>query len=86
MINVLGVSASGAIFITCHNSSSISASSQNIANLILQSIKDVGPNNVVQVITDNAANCKAAGRIIERTHPHIFWSGCLLHTFEPFDA
>lgn len=46
LINVLGVSASGAIFITCHDSS-INASSQNIADLLLQSIKDVGPNNVV---------------------------------------
>ena len=75
-INVLGVSSSGVVFITCHDSSSISATSQNIADLLLQSIKDVGPNNVVQlIITDNAT-----GKVIERTHPHIFWSGCLVHT------
>ena len=80
LINVLGVSSSGAVFIACHDSSSISATAQNIADLLLKSIKDVGPNNVVPVITDNAANCKAAGKIIERTHPHIFWSGCLVHT------
>jgi len=80
LINVLGVSANGAVFITCHVSSSISASSQNIADLLLQSIRDVGPNNVVQVIIDNAANCKAAGKVIESTHPHIFWYGCLVHT------
>ena len=80
LINVLGVSSSGAVFIACHDSSSISATAQNIADLLLKSIKDVGPSNVVQVITDNAANCKAAGKIIERTHPHIFWSGCLVHT------
>jgi len=78
LINVLGVSASGAIFITCH--SSINATSQNIATLLLQSIRDVSLNNVVQVITDNAANCKAVGKIIERTHPHIFWYRCLVHT------
>ena len=34
---------------------------------------------MVQVITDNAANCKAT-EIIERTRPHIFWYGCLVHT------
>jgi len=79
-INVLGVSGSGAVFNTCHDSSSISATSQNIANLLLQSIANVGLNNVVQVITDNAANYKAAGKVIERTHPHIFWYGCLVHT------
>ena len=79
MINILGVSASGAIFITCHDSSVI-ATSQNIEDFLLQSIKDVGPSNVVQVITDNAANCKEAEKTIERTHPHIFWFGCLVHT------
>ena len=54
LINVLGVSSSGAVFIASHDSSSISATAQNIADLLLKSIKDVGPNNVVQVIIDNA--------------------------------
>ena len=72
LINVLGASSSGAVFITCHDSSSITASAQNITDLLLKSIKDVGLSNVVQVITDNAANCKAAGKVTERTHPHIF--------------
>ena len=39
--------------------------------------------NVIQVITDNAANCKAAGAIIEDRYPNIFWSGCLVHTLNP---
>jgi hypothetical protein len=28
-------------------------------------IMEVGPSNVVQIVTDNAATCKAAGLIIE---------------------
>jgi hypothetical protein len=80
LINVLGVSASGAMFLAAHDSSSIIASSQNISELLLKTINDVGPSNVIQVIIDNAANCKGAGKIIERAHPHIFWSGCLVHT------
>ena len=32
------------------------------------------------MITDDVANCKAAGKVIGRTHPHIFWFGCLVHT------
>jgi hypothetical protein len=35
---------------------------------------------VIQVIIDNATNCKGAGKIIERNYPHIFWSSCLVHT------
>ena len=45
LINFLGVFASGVVFITCHDSS-VSATSQNIADLLLQSIKDVGPSKV----------------------------------------
>jgi hypothetical protein len=81
LINVLGVSATGAMFLATYDSSSIIASSQNISNLLLKTINDVGPSNVIQVIIDNATNCKGAGKTIERVHPHIFWFGCLVHTF-----
>ena len=30
--------------------------------------------------TDNIHTCKAAGKSIETTYPHIFWSGCTVHT------
>jgi hypothetical protein len=65
LINVIGVSASGAVFLVAHDSSSISATSQNISELLLKTIDEVGLFNVIQVITDNAANCKGAGKIIE---------------------
>jgi hypothetical protein len=39
---------------------------------MLAVIDEVGAQNVVQVITDNAANCRAAGIIVEQKHPHIF--------------
>jgi hypothetical protein len=80
LINVIGVSTSGAVFLAAHDSSSISATSQNIPELLLKTNDEVGPFNVIQVITDNAVNCKGAGKIIEQMHPHIFWSGCLVHT------
>ena len=80
LINVIGVSSSGAVFLAAHDSSSICASSQNISKLLLKTIDEVGPSNVIQVIIDNATNCKGAGKIIERKYTHIFWSGCLVHT------
>jgi hypothetical protein len=67
------------VFLVAHNSSII-ASSQNIEEILLKTINDVGPSNVIQVITNNTANCKGAGKIIERAHPHIICSGCLVHT------
>lgn len=32
-----------------------------------------------QVVTDSAANCKAAGRLVEEEFPHITWSPCVAH-------
>ncbi|XP_074346948.1 uncharacterized protein LOC141685763 [Apium graveolens] len=52
----------------------------HITNFIKEVILEVGPQNVVQVITDNAPVCKAAGMIIETQYPHIFWTPCVVHT------
>ena len=32
------------------------------------------------MITDGAANCKAAGRLVELRYPHITWMPCVAHT------
>jgi hypothetical protein len=85
LINILGVSTTGVVLLGAHDSSSVMASSQNIANILLKTIDEVGPTDVIQVITDNAANYKGAGKIIERKYTHIFWSGCLVHTLNEGD-
>jgi hypothetical protein len=80
LINILAVSKSGAIFLSSHDYSDRYKTGINIADALLKTIQEIGPYNVIQVITDNAANCKAAGAIIEDRYPNIFWSGCLVHT------
>ena len=35
-------------------------------------IKDVGEENVVQIVTDNSTNYVAAGKLLMERHPHIF--------------
>lgn len=44
-----------------------------------ESIDIVGPQNVVQVITDNAKNCRVAGSIMKATYNHSFWTPCAVH-------
>ncbi|KAK9018754.1 hypothetical protein V6N11_033801 [Hibiscus sabdariffa] len=51
-----------------------------IANLMKEVIDEVGHQNVVQIINDNASNCKGAGEIIESMYPHIYWTPCVVHT------
>ncbi|XP_059069163.1 uncharacterized protein LOC131859437 [Cryptomeria japonica] len=51
-----------------------------IANSLIECIDVVGTQNVVQAITYNAKNCRAAGTIVEVTHNHIFWTPCVVHS------
>ncbi|XP_050209053.1 uncharacterized protein LOC126659729 [Mercurialis annua] len=51
-----------------------------IANLLKEQIKNVGEQNVVQVITDNAPVCRAAGVLIESKFPTIYWTPCVVQT------
>lgn len=50
-----------------------------ISEQLIKAIEAVGPDNVIQVVTDNASNCKAAGRLVEERFPHITWSPCVAH-------
>jgi hypothetical protein len=43
-------------------------------------IEEVEPEHVVQVITNNAANCRAAGLMIETKYKNIYWTPCIVHT------
>ncbi len=49
---------------------------------IKQAIEDVRLANVVQVVIDNASNCKLMGRIIIVEYTHIVWSFCVTHQLD----
>ena len=42
----------------------------------------VGEENVVQVITNNAANFKAAGELLMHTRPYLYWTPCAAHCID----
>ncbi|PWZ40492.1 hypothetical protein Zm00014a_028394 [Zea mays] len=80
LLNFLAVTEDGPMFLRAINTEGISKTKEYIAEKMLAVIDEVGAQNVVQVITDNAANCRAAGIIVEQKHPHIFWTPCVVHT------
>ena len=47
-----------------------------IANLMKEVIDEVGHQNMVQIVIDNATNCKGAEKIIESMYTHIYWTPC----------
>ncbi|WVZ98549.1 hypothetical protein U9M48_043978 [Paspalum notatum var. saurae] len=51
-----------------------------ITDKFVSAIENVGPENVVQVITDNDPVCRAAGALIQEKYSHIKWTPIIAHT------
>ncbi|XP_059650540.1 uncharacterized protein LOC132296346 [Cornus florida] len=75
----MATSVGGAMLLKAVDASGNIKDVEYVVNLFIPVIKDVGEHNVVQIITDNGSNFKAAGGIIESTYPHIFWTPCVVH-------
>ena len=50
--------------------------------LLDEIIQEVGEQNVVQVITDNASNYVLAGKMLESKYKTIFWTPCDTHCID----
>ncbi|XP_020267247.1 uncharacterized protein LOC109842776 [Asparagus officinalis] len=80
LINFIAVSDNGPMFLHCVNAEGEQKNKYFIAEKLEACIREVGPQNVIQIITDNASACKAAGAVVEGKFPHIFWTPCVVHT------
>ena len=80
LINIMVVSEGGPMFLKVINSEGETKDKRFIADLLINTIQDIGPQKVVQVIIDNVVACKAVGHIVEAKFRHIFWTPCVVHT------
>ncbi|CAH9128684.1 unnamed protein product [Cuscuta epithymum] len=80
LINFMVVSEAGPMFNRACDCSGEIKDKEFIAALMKEVIDEVGHEKVVQIVTDNAGNCKGAGAIIEGIFPHIYWTPCVVHT------
>ncbi|XP_077212459.1 uncharacterized protein LOC143847496 [Tasmannia lanceolata] len=80
LINFMAVSEGRAMFLKAIDCSGETKDKHFIANLLKEVINEVGHDKVVQVVTDNAPDCKAAGQLVEAQFPSIFWTPCVVHT------
>ncbi|WVZ96482.1 hypothetical protein U9M48_042115 [Paspalum notatum var. saurae] len=80
LINVTASNSRGSCFLYAEDFSGVGKTGVAIAEFLLKAIDEIGPGNVLQVVTDNASNCKAAGKEIEKVHKHIIWAPCVVHT------
>jgi hypothetical protein len=68
-----------------HESIDASQHTQSAAYLkgkMAKVIADIGTNNVVQIVTDNGANYKAAGLSLMEDYPNLFWTPCAEHCID----
>ena len=45
-------------------------------------IQDIEVHNVVQIITNNAANYVVVGKMLMERHSTLFWTPCTTHCFD----
>lgn len=81
-INIMTVSDSGPMFMKSVDCFGEIKDKHFIANLLKEVINEIGDQKVVQIITDNAINCKAAGEIIEGMFPDIYWTPCIVQALD----
>ncbi|MCO5559805.1 hypothetical protein L7F22_013409 [Adiantum nelumboides] len=79
LINFMVSSAGGIVFKKSIDTSGSSKAGEFIAGALLDIIREVGEENVVQAIIDSAADCKLAGHLVEKVFPNIFWTPCATH-------
>ncbi|XP_022032814.1 uncharacterized protein LOC110933922 [Helianthus annuus] len=78
LINVLAVNSRGAMFMHAGDFLGVDKKAGVIAKYLIEAIETVGSSNVLQVVTDNAANCKKAGQEIEKVAKTRFVSHYIL--------
>ena len=82
LINFLVNSPEGTYFLESVDASSEVHDANMLANLLEERIQKIGQDKVVQVVTDNGANYKAAGRILMERIPTLYWTPCAAHCLD----
>ncbi|KAL9660037.1 hypothetical protein QQ045_024847 [Rhodiola kirilowii] len=79
LINFLVYCPKRIIFLKSVDASDVSKTAATLHKLFKEVILYVGAEDIVHIVTDNAANYVAAGRLLEAEFPKLFWSPCAAH-------
>jgi hypothetical protein len=82
IINFLVSCPQGTIFLRSVDASDRVKDANLLFELLDEIVMEVGVENVVQVITDNASNYVLAGKMLEEKHKTIFWTPCAAHCID----
>ncbi|XP_037480540.1 uncharacterized protein LOC119357827 [Triticum dicoccoides] len=79
ILNFMAVTESGPMFLKAVNTEGETKSKQFVFERMKEVVEEIGSENVVQVITDNASNVKGAGLMIQAKYTNIYWTPCIVH-------
>ena len=79
LINFLVYFPKGTIFLRSVDVSYASKIAEMLFKLFKEMVLYVGAENVVHIVTDNAANYVATDRLLEKEFPKKYWSPCASH-------
>ena len=79
LINFLVYSPHGLVYVKSINATALVKTAETLFTLFREVIEWVGPASIVHVVTDNAANYVACGRLITERYKGIYWSPCTVH-------
>lgn len=75
-------SREGTTFLSSVECSKDAHTGRFIFDYVDKCIKEVGPQNVIQVVTNNAANNMVAAKLLIEKRPNMFWTSCAAHTID----
>ncbi|CAN1319855.1 hypothetical protein LINPERPRIM_LOCUS31442 [Linum perenne] len=80
--NFLVNSPKGTVFVESLDTSNFSKNASKVFEMLDNVVEKVGEENVIQIVTDNAAAYKAAETKLMEKRKHLFWTPCASHCFD----
>jgi hypothetical protein len=80
--NFLVNSPKGIVFLSSVDTFNMSKTADKVFEMLNAIVKRIGEENVIQVVTDNAANYKAAGQLLMEKRKSLFWTPCAAHCID----
>jgi hypothetical protein len=82
ILNFLVNNPRGTVFLKFVDASQISKTAGKIYKMIDEIVEEVGEENFIQVVTNNAANYKAAGEELMKNRKKLYWTPCTAHCLD----
>ncbi|KAG8380934.1 hypothetical protein BUALT_Bualt06G0068200 [Buddleja alternifolia] len=79
VINIVAYSPGGAVMMNSFEVSKEKKTGMYLRDILVSVIDDIGAENIVQFITDNASNFESAGDMLMGRYPHLYKTRCATH-------